>query len=36
MFKSNESVITDLSKIDVSSINDLLEDLYPFQKTGVQ
>lgn len=37
MFKTNESIKTDLSKIDLSSIGDnWLDNLYPFQKTGVQ
>lgn len=37
MFKSNGSIETDLSKIDLTSIgNNWLDDLYPFQKTGIQ
>lgn len=37
MFKNNESIKTDLSTIDLSSIGtDWLDNLYPFQKTGVQ
>lgn len=36
MFK-NKSVENDLSKIDISCIGkDWLDNLYPFQKTGIQ
>jgi hypothetical protein len=37
LFKTKEGVETHWSKTDISSIgNDMLDNLYPFQKLGVQ
>lgn len=37
MFKITEDIQTDVSKIDLSCIdNDFLNELYPFQQTGIQ
>lgn len=37
MFKTNEDLKTDLSKIDLSCISsEWLDNLYPFQKIGIQ